>query len=193
MIAGLLLAAGRGRRFGADKLAAKVRGKSVIRWSAEALASAVGPIYVVVPIGSNVAGKSLSRLGVCFVENLARDEGMASSIRVGIAALPTDVEGVVIALADQPFVSAEVMRSLCARWHTGDVAAVAPTYRDGRGHPVLFGRECFAALLSIRGDVGARTVLDALGDRAALIPIDDTMPRDVDTVEDLRLLNERPR
>ena len=124
MIAGLLLAAGRGRRFGSDKLAAKLRGKSVIRWSAESLVSVVAPVYVVVPVGSNVAGKSLSRLDVCFVHNMARDEGMASSIRAGITALPATVQAVVIALGDQPLADATVVRALCDRWHAGGVAAV---------------------------------------------------------------------
>lgn len=194
MIAGLLLAAGRGRRFGADKLAAKLNGRSVIRWSAESLASEVDALYVVVPLGSNDAMRSLSRLEVevCFVENWARDEGMASSIRAGVAALPADVEAVMVALADQPLMSRDVMRALTARWRTGDVSAVAPMYRDGRGHPVLFGRECFASLLLLRGDVGARSVLDALGSRLALVAVDANVPVDVDTPADLRMLGEMP-
>jgi molybdenum cofactor cytidylyltransferase len=188
VIAGLLLAAGRGRRFGADKLSAKLAGKAVIRWSAAALAPAVDSMFVVVPIGAKAVNQALSRLDVCFVENLARDEGMASSIRAGIAALPSDVEAVVIALADQPYVSSDVATALCERWRAGDVAAVAPAYRDGRGHPVLFARECFGALLELRGDVGARGVLEALGERAATIRIDAAAPLDVDTVEDLQAL-----
>ena len=161
MIAGLLLAAGRSSRFGADKLCAKLDGKAVIRWSAAALA-AVDVVYVVIPPGADLTMQALSRLDVRFVVNLARDEGMASSIRAGMAALPDDIEAVVIALADQPLASAQVTRQLGERWRVGGVAAVAPVYRDGRGHPVLFGRECFDALRALRGDVGARAVLDSL-------------------------------
>ena len=191
MIAGLLLAAGRARRFGTDKLAAKLNGRSVIRWSAEAVAPEVSALYVVVPLGSNDAMRSLSRLDVCFVENWARDEGMASSIRAGIAALPAAVEAVVVTLADQPLVSPMVVRALTERWRVGDVAAVAPLYRDGRGHPVLFGRECFASLATLRGDGGARSVLDSLGPRLALIPVDIDAPVDVATAEDLRAIQRR--
>ena len=187
MIAGLLLAAGRSTRFGADKLCAKLDGKAVIRWSVAALAP-VDVIYVVIPPGADAVTQALSRLDVRFVVNLGRDEGMASSIRAGVAALPDEVQAVVIALADQPRAAESVTRALCERWRAGDVAAVAPMYSDGRGHPVLFGRECFGALLALRGDVGARAVLDGLGARVALVQVADARPADVDTPEALHAL-----
>ncbi|MEO5814391.1 MAG: nucleotidyltransferase family protein [Gemmatimonadaceae bacterium] len=187
MIAGVLLAAGRSSRFGADKLCAKLNGKAVVRWSAEAL-SPVDVVYVVIPPGADAITQALSRLDVSFVINLGRHEGMASSIRAGIAALPGDVEAAMIALADQPLASANVTRALCERWREGGVDAVAPEYRDGRGHPVLFGRECFAALETLKGDVGARSVLDALGGRLARVHVDAAMPIDVDTPDALQAL-----
>ncbi len=188
MIAGLLLAAGRSTRFGADKLCAKLNGKAVVRWSAMALVDAVDEVYVIVPPGADATIQALSRLDVRFVINLGRDEGMASSIRAGIAALPAVAEAVVIALADQPLVSPDVIRAVTERWRVGDAAAAAPVYRDGRGHPVLFGRGSFGALAALRNDVGARAVLDALGDGVALVAIDTPMPADVDTPEALQLL-----
>ena len=111
MIAGLLLAAGRSRRFGADKLCAKLDGKAVIRWSMAAL-SPLDSVYVVIAPGADAVTQALSRLDVRFVVNLGRDEGMASSIRAGIAALPDDVAAVVIALGDQPRGSPAVTRAL---------------------------------------------------------------------------------
>ena len=191
MIAGLLLAAGRSRRFGADKLCAKLDGKAVVRWSMAVL-SPLDAVYVVIPPGADAVTQALSRLDVRFVVNLGRDEGMASSIRAGIAALPADVAAVVIALGDQPRGSPAVTRALVDRWHGGDVSAVAPSYLDGRGHPVLFGRACFPALLALRGDVGARGVLDELGARAATIEVPAAMPADVDTPEVLAAL-QQPR
>ncbi|MBC7672789.1 MAG: nucleotidyltransferase family protein [Polaromonas sp.] len=192
MIAGLLLAAGRSRRFGADKLCAKLDGKAVIRWSMAAL-SPLDSVYVVIAPGADAVTQALSRLDVRFVVNLGRDEGMASSIRAGIAALPADVAAVVIALGDQPRGSPAVTRALVDRWHAGDVAAVVPSYLDGRGHPVLFGRACFPALLALRGDVGARGVLEELGERAATVEVPAAMPVDVDTPEALAVLQEPRR
>lgn len=188
MIAGLLLAAGRSSRFGADKLCAKLKGKAVIRWSATALLGAVDAAYVVIAPGADAPTQALSRLDVRFVINLARLEGMASSIRAGVAALPAEAEVVIVALADQPLVAPAVARALVERWRAGDVDAVVPLYEDGRGHPVLFARPCFEALLALRGDVGARSVLDALGARVAELPVAGGMPVDVDTPESLAAL-----
>ena len=192
MIAGLLLAAGKSTRFGADKLTAKLDGKAVVRWSAETVIH-LDDVYVVIPPGADAVTQALARLDVTFVVNLARAEGMASSLRAGVAALPDEVEAVVVALGDQPLASAEVTQALCARWREGGVDAVAPVYADGRGHPVLFGRSCFAALMSLRGDVGARSVLEGLGGRLGLIAVEGDAPLDVDTPEVLAQLGGAQR
>ena len=192
MIAGLLLAAGRSTRFGADKLTAKLDGKAVVRWSAETVIN-LDDGYVVVPPGADAVTQALARLDVTFVVNLARAEGMASSLRAGVAALPGDVEAVVVALGDQPLASAAVTQALCARWREGGADAVAPVYADGRGHPVLFGRSCFGALAELRGDVGARAVLESLGERLALIPVEGDAPLDVDTPDVLAQLGGAQR
>ncbi|MES2180411.1 MAG: nucleotidyltransferase family protein [Gemmatimonadota bacterium] len=191
MIAGLLLAAGKSSRFGSNKLCAKIGGKAVIRQSIGVL-SPLDAIYVVIPPGADAVIQALSRLDVSFVVNLGRDEGMASSIRAGIAALPADCDAVVIALADQPLADPNVTRALCERWRAGDPPAVVPTYTDGRGHPVLFARQCFPALMELRGDVGARAILEELGTRVATITIGTTMPVDVDTPDALAQLDVIP-
>jgi molybdenum cofactor cytidylyltransferase len=80
---------------------------------------------------------------------------------------------------------------LVARWRSGGVLAVAPQYRDGRGHPVLFGRECFAALCALEGDQGARSVLTALGDDLAMVLVDEPTPLDVDSPDVLAQLVKR--
>jgi molybdenum cofactor cytidylyltransferase len=188
MIAGLLLAAGRSERFGGDKLLAPLRGQPVVRWSAAALAAAVDALYVVVRAGEEGRSDAVRDLSPAIVRHATPDDGMASSLRAGIAALSSDVEAAVVALGDQPLVPQAVVRALCVRWREGGAAAVAPLYRDGRGHPVLFGRELFPALALLRGDSGARGVLDGLGARLALLPIDDDMPVDVDTPAALKFL-----
>lgn len=192
MIAGLLLAAGRSIRFGGDKLTAKLQGKAVVRLSIRAL-SPLDAIYVVVPPGADALTQALSRLDVRFVVNLARDEGMASSIRAGVAALAPDVDAVVIALGDQPLASPAVTEALCARWSRGDVSAVVPLYADGQGHPVLFDRACFADLAVLRGDMGARAALRALGDRCATVVVEGPAPVDVDTGDALAALEAHAR
>jgi molybdenum cofactor cytidylyltransferase len=188
VIAGLLLAAGRSSRFGGDKLLASLRGHPVLFWSAAAIATEVDVLYVVVPPDSPARVAALDGIPVELVEHAGRDEGMASSIRAGLAALPPDAEAVVIALADQPLVSPVVLRALCARWRAAPTCAVAPQYLDGRGHPVLFDRTQFSALGELRGDRGARALLDQLGAECAIVPVDAAMPVDVDTRAALRAL-----
>lgn len=190
MIAGLLLAAGRSTRFGADKLTAKLNGKAVIRSSIQVL-SPLDAVYAVIPPGADAIMQALSRLDVHFVVNLARDEGMGSSIRAGIAALSDDVEAVVIALGDQPLASARVTDALRARWAGGNVSAVQPIYANGPGHPVLFDRTCFPDLGVLRGDAGARVVLRALGERCVAMPVEGNAPADVDTAEALAALQSQ--
>lgn len=188
MIAGLLLAAGRSSRFGSDKLLAPLRGHPVLFWSAAALATEVEALYVVMPPESGERRAAVRGVAAEIVEHPDRDAGLASSLRAGIAALPDTVEAVVIGLADQPLVSSAVVRALCERWYRERVDAVAPRYRDGPGHPVLFDRAMFAELSSLSGDRGARELLRDLGDRLAVVRVDDEIPVDVDTPEALRAL-----
>lgn len=198
MIAGLLLAAGSGTRFGADKLAAPLRGVPVVRRSAEPLASIADVLHVVVRPGASEVRAALhgvaARHGAParLVENPDAAEGMGSSIRHGVASLPPECECVVIALGDQPFVRPDVMAALVARWRRGGVDAVAPLYRDGRGNPVLFARALFGELAALTGDAGARALLQRSGERLALVEVDDDAPADVDTPEALRALADRP-
>jgi molybdenum cofactor cytidylyltransferase len=186
VIAGILLAAGASRRFGGNKLLAPLGDRPVIRWSADALVSAVDATFVVRPVEAPGLRDALADLTVHWVPNADRDEGMASSLRCGIAALPPGTEAVVVSLGDQPLVAPAVAPLLVARWRAGGVHAVAPRYDDGRGHPVLFGAVLFARLLALGGDRGARAVLDGLGDELALVPVPGPQPLDVDTPALLR-------
>jgi len=193
VIAGLLLAAGRSTRFGGDKLLALVHGAPVLSWSAAALAAEVDALFLVVPPDSASQLLAVAGVTAVTVENASRDDGLASSIRAGIAVLPTHVEAVVIALADQPFVSPGIVRRLRERWSAGDVRAVAPRYREGRGHPVLFGRSTFPALQALEGDEGAKALLESLGTGLGLVDVDEAMPSDVDTPRALSELDARRR
>lgn len=193
MIAGLLLAAGESTRFGADKLLAPLLGQSVLRRSAAALAAEVDSLVVVVAPSAAARVAEVRPLGARVVEHPGFRTGMSGSLRAGVAALGADVEAVVVALADQPLVRRDVIRALIERWRTGGASAVAPTYRDGQGNPVLFARAAFPALARLDGDTGARAVLQSLGSAVSLVPVDDLIPLDVDTPDALQALEERLR
>lgn len=185
MIAGLLLAAGHSRRFGSDKLMAPLHGRPVIAWSASALATIVDQTWAVVPPDALSLHAVLSPLGVRLVAHPGRDAGMGSSIAIGVAALPPEADAVIIALGDQPTVSSAVAVALIDRWRVTRTRAVVPQYLDGRGHPVLFGRDSFPALLALRHDEGARSVVSAAGAAVEQVPVDALLPLDVDTPEAL--------
>ena len=193
MIAAMVLAAGRGTRFGGSKMLAPFGGRPMIRWSVEALEGAVDEITVVVPAGDQSIRSALDGLPVRFAVNERRDEGLSSSLTAGARAVGAECEAMLVALGDQPGISPDVAALLIERWREGGAPAVVPVYADGRGHPVLFDRRCFGALMELHGDVGARVVLDALGGEVALVRVPGRRPADVDTVDALERLERSQR
>jgi molybdenum cofactor cytidylyltransferase len=185
VIAGLLLASGASRRFGANKLLAPLGGRALIRWSADALASGVDELFVVVPDDAPALRDALDGLAVRWVLNSEAESGMASSIRAGIGALSPEITAAVVTLADQPLLDPGVVARIVARWHENRPRAVAASYADARGHPVLFGASLFPALMALSGDRGARSLLESLGDELVTVAIDTVLPLDVDTPQAL--------
>ena len=205
MIAGILLASGASTRFGGDKLLEPLDGRPVVRWGAEAIAGAVDTLVVVVredpqpsalrPEVPRAGGRShqvspvrraLEGLPIRWAINHDAERGMSTAVRAGIAALPASVTAAIVALGDQPLVAASVVERLVARWRELGARAVQPCYDDGRGHPVLFDRSLFPALSALEGDVGARAVLDSLGDALDLLTVAGPRPIDVDTPDAMR-------
>lgn len=195
MIAGLLLAGGASRRFGSNKLVEPLGDRPVVRWSAEALTAAVDVAYVVVPTCAVAIREALDGVPVRWVENPDAQEGMASSIRTGVAALPAEVDAVVITLGDQPLADVGVIRRVVERWRAAPegIHAAVTRYLDGRGHPTLFGATLFPALRALEGDRGARELLTTLGDAVAEVHVGHERPADVDTADALKRLNDAMR
>ncbi len=148
MIAAIILAAGLSRRMGRAKLLLPLEGGFVIRITVEGiLASGVAPVVVVTGTEHPELAEVLAGLPVALVNNPSPEAGQASSIRIGMMAVPREAEAVLIALGDQPFVPSSVIAGLLDALRTTGKTIVAPRYRDGRGNPVLFSRETFPELL----------------------------------------------
>lgn len=183
-IEGLVLAAGASRRYGGPKLIEPLAGEPLVRRVVRSVRSAgLGVTVVVAPAAAGLRA-ALAGLAVDFVENERSADGMSSSIRAGVAVLAAGVEAVVIVPADQPTTGPELIRELCRVHRETGAGVVAPLYRGEQGPPVLFARSLFGELQALRGDRGARAVLEAHRAEAAFLAVDEPMPRDVDTRAD---------
>ncbi|MGE0485897.1 MAG: NTP transferase domain-containing protein [Gammaproteobacteria bacterium] len=184
-VTGLLLAAGCARRFGADKLLARLPGgDTVLAASARRLAVAVDDVLAIVPAHDHARTRLLDELDVPWVVCADAAAGMAHSLRAGVVATPA-AEAWLVALADMPFVSAATLERLVAALREG-AAVVLPSH-DGRdGHPVGFAASWRDALCALSGDHGARAVIDAAGACVRRLAVEDEgVVRDIDHPGDL--------
>ncbi len=166
----IVLAAGASRRLGTPKQLIDFHGEPLVRHAAR-VALAVAPSIIVVT--SAAVREALRGIDVTIVDNPEAAEGMASSIRRGVTAAEGDV---LITLCDQPLVTSEHLRAL--------IAAAAPLAATGYGGiagvPAFFAAEFRGQLLALRGDTGARQIIEAHRSRAAVIPF-EAARFDVDT------------
>ncbi len=169
-IAGLVLAAGAGRRYGMPKALVDYRGTLLVRRVAGVLREA-GVAEPVVVIGAEAARVRAVAPELTFVENADWATGMASSLRTGLAALAGGPAGAaVVLLVDMPGVTPAAVRAVVAG-ATPD-ALVTGGYGERRSHPVLLGREHWAGVaLSATGDRGARDYLRAHADQVRVVPV----------------------
>lgn len=183
----LLLAAGAGRRFGADKLLATLPdGTPVAVAAARNLLAAGCEVHAVVRAAEAGIAPALARLGAVLVPCADAHRGMGHSLACGVRA-SVDADGWLIALADMPFVQPASIAAVVDALAAG-AGIAAPTVGGRRGHPVGFAADFREALLRSCGDRGARGLLRAHADRIVDLAVADRgVLRDVDRPEDLRL------
>jgi len=191
VIAAVVLAAGESSRLGRPKQLVAFRGRSLTRGAVDAaLGGGCSPVIVVLGARAERVRQEIDSRDVRAVVNPEWREGMAGSIRVGLAELEAaagDAEAVVLMGCDQPHLSADVLRRLLEAYRgrndaTATMAACA--YAGTLGAPALFAREEFGRLLALGGDRGARDLLRAEADRVVRISWPDGA-RDVDVLGDL--------
>jgi len=187
-VAGLVLAAGGGSRYGSPKALVRLRGRLLVERAADLLAAGgCDPVVVVLGAAADqvLAAARLPRTGVRTVVNRDWPTGMGSSLRVGLAAVPAEAEAVVVTLVDTPGLGPESVRRLVTAG--GPDGAAQATYGGRRGHPVLLGRTVITEVAAAAtGDRGAGPWLAAHPERVRLVPCDGTGdPRDVDVPDDL--------
>lgn len=181
----LILAGGAGRRFGGGKLLSDLGGAPVIRRVAEAVAGA-GFAEVVLVTGADDAAVRGAIVGMTLrlVHAPGWAEGMAATLRTGIAALAPDTPGVCVFLGDMPLVPVGLCADLIKQAETAGYAA-RPRVGGKPGHPVAFTRAAFADLLVLRGDSGATALLRTRDGVAYCDTAESGALLDIDTPDDL--------
>jgi molybdenum cofactor cytidylyltransferase len=188
-IAAVILAAGRSTRMGAvNKLIAEIGGKPLVRIAAEqALASRARPVIVVTGHERDKVEAALDGLPVKLVHNKDYADGLGTSLKAGIAAVPADADGAIVCLGDMPQVMAVLIDKLLAAFDPERGAlVVVPSIEGRRGNPVVWSRRFFPDLMAIAGDIGARNLIGGYAEAVVEVPVaGEAALTDVDTPESL--------
>jgi CTP:molybdopterin cytidylyltransferase MocA len=180
-VAAVVLAAGASSRFGSPKQLARIGDKTMLEAvAATAHEAGLDPVIAVVPPALAVPPDVVPEI------NDRPADGMSRSLRLGLAAVPAEVNAAVVLLGDQPTLSAATIRLLLEA--AGPARQVVAATADGRiGPPVLVRREAFALAQDVIGDEGLRTILARNADLVTTVDIGEHVP-DVDTPADLARL-----
>ncbi len=194
-IAALVLAAGKSSRMGAaNKLLAEVEGKPMVaRVVDAALASDARPVIVVTGHQQQDVRAALAGREVQFVHNPDYADGLSTSLRAGLAALPANTDAALVCLGDMPDVSAAHIGRLAAAFDPEEGRTICvPTFAGKQGNPVLWGADWFAEMQNLKGDVGAKHLIGEHADAVCEVPMpDEATLRDIDTPEEMALRRAR--
>jgi CTP:molybdopterin cytidylyltransferase MocA len=183
--AAILLAAGASTRLGRPKQLVEIGGEPLLRRAAHALL-ATTPVVLVVVLGHDAPAMRVVLAGLDARVVIAHDhaEGLSASLRAGLAVLPGEIVGALVALTDQPALDAAHLASLCTAWRSDPRRAAASAYEGVLGVPALLPRRWFDELARLEGDVGARALLRARAEDVVAIDA-PALAHDVDTPVDL--------
>ena len=190
-ISAIVLAAGSSRRMGADKLSLPWGDGTVLDAALRPFLDLPEVDEVVVVVRGGAAPDFRPGRALVLVNENA-DEGMGSSLRVGVAGADPAAEAYVLALGDMPELRADLVARLLAAWRSSGKGILVPVFDGRRGHPVVIAGSYRAALLASSGDVGARRVL-AKNERDTVLHLvsDPAVVTDFDTHEGYQALAAR--
>ncbi len=194
-IGALLLAAGQSRRMGGpNKLLAELDGVPMVAHVARRLlASRARPIIAVLGNQADAVDAALGKLPVERVRNPEFAGGLSTSLKRGIAALPPDLDGVIVCLGDMPMITGRHLDRLIAAFNPLEGRAIiVPTRQGKRGNPVLWSKRFFPEMAALAGDVGAKHLIGEHAELVAEVEMDDdAVLVDIDTPEALDALRQK--
>src|SRR5262245_28090268 len=187
MMSAILLAAGESRRMGSAKALLPYQGQTFIARICNTFLSA-GVDELIVVLGARVDELRQAlpmHVKLRTVINTHYTLGQLSSLTVGIGALSSESEAVLVNLVDHPLIAAETMKTLITSFRAAPLPILVASYRGKRGHPVLFSRQVYGEILAAPLDQGAKVVIRKDPARVREIPLDDPgILADIDTPED---------
>ena len=196
-IGALLLAAGQSRRMGGpNKLLAEVDGTPMVaRVAQRLLASRARPIIAVLGNQAEAVDAAIGKLPVERIRNPEFAEGLSTSLKCGIAALPSDLDGALVCLGDMPLLTGRHLDRLIAAFNPLEGRAiVVPVRRGKRGNPVLWSKRFFPEMTELAGDVGAKHLIGEHAELVAEVEMDDdAVLVDIDTPEALDALRRKTK
>ena len=190
----IILAAGKASRMGKPKQLLTYQGSSLISHAVKiGLNSICRPVIVVLGAYKEQVKPQIDKLPIEIIENSDWETGMSSSIRAGINAINqsnSNLDSVIIALADQPLISEAVFNQLIKEYRDTNNKIIAAAYDDIVGVPALFDKNFFSELMDIEGDRGAKALIRKYRDEVLTVPVAEAAI-DIDTPDDYQKLLSR--
>src|SRR5262249_45278988 len=190
-VAAIVLAAGMSRRLRTTKQLLRLGGKSLLEHTLNNVrGSGVDEIVLVLGASADDVRRQLATDALHVVVNPDFQQGMGTSLRMGLAVVSASMQGALIVLADQPFVRSSTLDEMIAYRHEHAPQILIPLYRGFRGNPVLLDRSVFPELMNLTGDIGCRAIFGSHTESIHKLAVDDAgILLDIDSAEDWERFN----
>lgn len=195
--AGIILAAGASTRFGEPKQLMRLKDKYMLEWVLDAaLHSELNRVVLVLGYSHQkilqALGKKLRHSKLLLAINPDHKKGQSLSLNIGLSKVKDDYPAVMFLLGDQPMLNTATINILLERFWSDAKDICAPSYQGKRKTPAIFSRRFYARLTEIKGDTGARHLIDANPDRVLTVEIDNPIFFfDIDTRQDFQILDKK--
>ena len=191
-IGAVILAAGTSSRMGEAKQLLRLGATTLLDQVTENVRSSrVDEIVLVLGHEAETIKQTIATKKLKIVVNEFYREGMGTSLRAGLSALPSEVDAALIVLADQPFVRSTTFDQIIDHYQQNNAQIVIPTYRGFRGNPVLLDRSVFAEVTGLTGDIGCRAIFGNHLEGIAKVPVGDVgILLDLDSKDDVARLED---
>ena len=187
----VILAGGASTRLGEPKQLLEYEHKNLLQRTIDAaVSSTVSTVVIVLGANADQISREIDRSGINVIINTEWEEGMASSVRNGLNELlfiSPSIDAVILVVCDQPYISSEIINALINKQKETNKRIVTCNYGDTFGPPALFHKSLFHELMSLKGDVGARKIIQHHSDNVATVSFTKGNI-DIDTKEDYNAL-----